>query len=105
VLHYLTPFTPGWKPRALACSALEEEGLDAIWNLIREFERLLRAEGTFERRRREQNRQWFQTLLREAVLTRFFERPAVRDILGGVEEDVSAGALPVAEAIEKLLAA
>jgi LAO/AO transport system kinase len=102
ILHYLTPFTPHWTPRALLCSALDETGLDEIWRLIQEFARVLRVEGVFEKRRREQNLQWFQTLLRESVLTRFFETAGVRETLPAVEDAVASGELPVAEGIELL---
>jgi LAO/AO transport system kinase len=103
ILHYLTPFTPGWAPKSLLCSALDETGLDEIWTLIGGFCGQLRSAGVFEARRREQNLQWFRGLLREAVLTRFFETPAVRDTLPAVEEAVAVGTLPVAEAIGRLL--
>ena len=103
VLHYLTPFTPGWTPRALTCSSLENNGLDEIWAVALEFEKRLRDAGIFETRRREQNTQWFQALLREAILTRFFEEPGVREKLPGVEKAVADGILPVSEAIAKLL--
>lgn len=103
ILHYLTPFTVGWTPRALTCSALDGRGLDEVWALINEFCGHLQQAGTFEGRRREQNLQWFNTLLREAVLTQFFETPRVRGLLPGVEVEVAAGRLPVAEAIGRLL--
>jgi LAO/AO transport system kinase len=99
----LTPFTPGWAPKALLCSALDETGLDEIWALISGFCEQLRAAEVFEARRREQNLQWFRGLLREAVLTRFFETSAVRETLPAAEEAVAAGVLPVAEAIGRLL--
>ena len=31
VMHFLHPFTPGWKPKALTCSALEGSGVDKVW--------------------------------------------------------------------------
>ncbi|MDR2512837.1 MAG: methylmalonyl Co-A mutase-associated GTPase MeaB [Puniceicoccales bacterium] len=103
ILHYLTPFTPGWVPRALTCSSLENSGLDEVWAVAKEFENCLREAGTFEARRREQNTQWFQTLLKEAVLARFFEEPRVHEELPAVEKAVADGLLPVAEAIGKFL--
>ncbi|MDR0535756.1 MAG: methylmalonyl Co-A mutase-associated GTPase MeaB [Puniceicoccales bacterium] len=102
ILHYLTPHTPGWTPVALTCSALENEGLGGIWDLIQNFCVKLRREGTFEGRRRDQNTQWFHALLREAVLARFFETPAVRDMLPAVEASVADGKLPVIEALRRL---
>ncbi|MDR1497665.1 MAG: methylmalonyl Co-A mutase-associated GTPase MeaB [Puniceicoccales bacterium] len=102
ILHYLTPFTPGWHPRALSCSALEGTGLDEIWAMITAFHELLLRTGVFEGIRREQNTRWFQSLLREAVLTQFFEMPEVRANKAAVESAVATGVLPVAEAVGRL---
>ena len=55
VLRFLHPFTPGWTPRALTCSALEEDGIEAIWELVCTFRKELSASGVLEQRRREQN--------------------------------------------------
>lgn len=103
ILHYLTPFTPGWTPKALACSALDGSGLTDIWTLIQGFCAQLRQEGIFESRRREQNTQWFHTLIREAVLNRFFENAFVQRNLPELENAVADGSVPVAEAIAQLL--
>ncbi len=103
ILHYLQPFTPGWTPKALTCSSLTGTGLDAIWQLIQQFISQLQQDDTFDRRRREQNIQWFHTLLREAVLNRFFEQPDTQAKIPAIEEAVGEGKLPVAEAIGQLL--
>jgi LAO/AO transport system kinase len=103
VLHFLHPFTPGWSPRALTCSALHNEGVEAIWEEIARFRRHLEDNSLFERRRREQNRQWFHTLLREAVLGQFHRRPEVIASLPSLETRVAAGEIPVLEAVEELL--
>ncbi|MDR2982634.1 MAG: methylmalonyl Co-A mutase-associated GTPase MeaB [Puniceicoccales bacterium] len=103
ILHYLQPFTPNWKPKALTCSSLSGTGLTEIWEMIIGFCTQLKGDGTFEARRREQNMQWFRTLLKEAVLNRFFEAKGVQDILPELENDVAEGMLPVAEAIERLI--
>ena len=103
VLHFLQPYTPGWSPRALACSALHDQGVAEIWDEISRFHRHLEDSGLFESRRREQNRQWFHTLLREAVLGQFHARPAIIAALPDLESRVAAGQCPVLEAVEELL--
>jgi LAO/AO transport system kinase len=103
VLHFLHPFTPGWTPRALACSALHGEGVEAIWEEINRFRQHLEDKSLFETRRREQNRHWFHTLLREAVLGQFHGRPEIVSSLPGLEARVAAGEIPVIEAVEELL--
>jgi LAO/AO transport system kinase len=103
VLHYLHPFTPGWTPRALSCSAYTGKGVPEVWDLVGEFHNNLIASGVFEKRRREQNVQWLHSLIKEAVLGRFFEQAAVQAMLPDLERAVGAGEIPVAQAVTRVL--
>ena len=102
VLHYLQPSTPGWTPRALTCSALEGEGLEDVWTMIGEFRERVTASGVFASRRREQNVDWFRSLLRARVMERFEEANGER--MREAEAAVAAGETPVSVALEELLA-
>ena len=103
VLHYLHPYTPGWTPRALACSALTGEGVPEVWKLIDGFRAKMEESGVLAKRRREQNVHWFQSLTKETVLARFFDQPHVRDLLPGLEKQVGEGDIPVVEAVLRIL--
>ncbi|MDR2429555.1 MAG: methylmalonyl Co-A mutase-associated GTPase MeaB [Puniceicoccales bacterium] len=103
ILHYLTPYTPRWTPQAIACSAPTGAGLPEIRQLIQHFHHHIRATGTLETRRQEQNLHWFHALLKEHLLNQFFEHPAIRKALPPLEHAVAHGTLPVAEAIDHLL--
>ncbi len=102
VLHFLHPFTPGWKPKALTCSALESEGIDEAWKLIQKFRTQLTASGVFSRRRSEQNVDWFHSLLKQTLIERFNTRH--RDQIKDLETRVAEGSLPVSIALDKILA-
>ena len=102
VLHYLQPSTPGWTPKALTCSALEGEGLEAVWAMVREFRDQMTESGAFAARRREQNVDWFRSLLRASVMERFEE--ANREPLRKAEAEVAAGETPVSVALDSVLA-
>lgn len=101
VFRYLQPFTPGWKPRAMTCSAAEKTGIPEVWEMILEFRKQLSDSGQWENRRREQNRDWFRALLREAVLDAFFDKR--KTVVSELERQVAAGELPVAKAVETAL--
>lgn len=102
VLHFLHPFTPGWKPKALTCSALEGEGVAEVWALIEKFRNELQASGVFESRRRDQNVDWFRSLLRQTVVERFISEN--REQVDTLETAVSEGRLPVSVALDQALA-
>lgn len=103
VLHYLSPYTEGWKPVALTCSAIEGGGLDAVWATVEHFVEALRERGAFENVRGQQNVAWFRKLLRETIWDRFNEAEGVRQLRDRIETDLEAGRIPVARAVERLL--
>jgi len=101
VLQVLHPFTPGWKPQALTCSAIEKSGMDAIWAMILRFREELTETGVFERRRSEQNIDWFHSLLHQSIIDRF-EREH-RGRIATIEQAVGEGTMPVSVALDELL--
>ncbi len=101
VLHFLHPFTPGWKPKALSCSAQEGEGIDQVWALIEKFRSDLTETGVFQQRRSEQNVDWFRSLLQQSVMERFQEENAAS--IHEVETAVGEGIMPVSVALDRLL--
>ena len=101
VLHFLHPFTPGWKPKALACSALECEGIEQVWALVMKFREEMTASSVFERRRQDQNVDWFNSLLQQAVMQRFTEKNGPR--IQSMETAVGLGEVPVSIALSELL--
>ncbi len=101
VLHLLHPFTPGWKPKALTCSALQNEGMEAIWELILKFRDELSETGVFQQRRRDQNTDWFRSLLHQSVIDRFTAEHKTR--IHEMETSVAHGELPVSSALDELL--
>lgn len=103
VLRYLHPYTPGWEPQALCCSALTGQGVPQVWEVVERFKVALLASGLFAERRREQNAHWLHTLLREGVLAQFFASERVQRLLPQMAAAVEAGELPVVEAVSRLL--
>ncbi len=98
-LHYLQPSTKGWKTSAVLCSALNGTGLADILEQIETFIRHTRDTGVFQSRRDLQTSQWFEALLNEAILNKFFSRHEVMDKLNALRSEVRSGTLPVAKAV------
>ena len=59
------------------------------------------ASDVFEQRRREQNVDWFHSLLQQAVMQRFTEKNGAR--IQNMETAVGRGDLPVSMALSELL--
>jgi LAO/AO transport system kinase len=101
-LHYLPSATEGWHTRAYTASALTGEGVEHIWKVIQSFREKTAASGAFNRRRREQAREWLHTLIEEQIRTHFYNQPAIREQLPQLEEAVMDGTLPATAAVRQL---
>lgn len=102
-LHYLAPATPGWATPALTCSAISGEGIDKIWEVVQKFVQVTRQNGVFNKRRKEQIRDWLTALVNEQLQQLFYNHPLVRQQLPNIEAKVLAGQMPPTAAAQKLL--
>lgn len=105
VIPYLRPATEGWTTPVEVCSALDGEGISAIWDTIGKFVRQARAGGVWDNRRRTQNVAWFQAIFEEGLRRVFIAQPDLAAELAALEREVEAGRRPAPEAVECLLAA
>lgn len=102
-LHYLSPATPGWKPPVLMGSALENRGLSELWQVILDFAAAQKQSGGWESRRRAQTLEWFEQALREGLLMRFFQNPAIQQQLPDIRKAIQNQHMPVSQGVERLL--
>jgi len=80
-----------WTPRVLSCSALEHKGIDAVWEMILEYQKIARESGIFEQQRREQNSQWMKKLLHEMIDLRLSQNESIRSLSKKLEQEVVQG--------------
>ena len=102
-LHYLRPATEGWTTKAITCSALQKKGLSEIWEIIEKFVEQGKSSGIFYERRKKQVLEWFESLIKEAVLNRFYSDHKVQEKLPLLKKQVEEGSLPVMLAVQQLL--
>jgi LAO/AO transport system kinase len=103
VLGFLAPYTPGWQPPALTCSALDGTGIEEIWAQIQAYVIKLREHGLFDSRRHEQDRLWMREMLNENLLSHFYRHPDIELAIKDVEHAVLKGEIPVTKAVQLLL--
>ena len=99
------PQDPEGFPKAVAVSALAEEGLKAAWEDMQALAEWRRARGHFDRRRAEQARHWFETEVREGLLARLVTDPAIRARMQALGSAVAGGQTAPAAAAAEMLAA
>ncbi|MBU0983586.1 MAG: methylmalonyl Co-A mutase-associated GTPase MeaB [candidate division Zixibacteria bacterium] len=102
-LHYLPGATRGWQTRAFTVSALTGDGIDDLWGVVETFRKHTTANGEFDRRRRDQARDWLHSLVEGHLQEIFYQSSAVKELLPDIERRVTEGSLPVTQAAWQLL--
>lgn len=105
ILHFLQPATKGWQTKAYTCSSLDGHGIKEIWEVIRAFVGQGKANGTFEERRKAQQREWIYSLIADQLHYSFFHHSAVKQLLPKLENEVMAGETTAASAVNVLFEA
>ena len=93
------------QPAVLTCSALQQEGVDAVWDAVERRHARLTASGELARRRRRQNLRWLWALVDDQLRQAVHTHPAVRAVRDELEREVLAGATPAAAAARRILEA
>lgn len=90
-------------PKALAVSALEENGLQSAWDEMITLAEWRRTHGFFKGTRAEQARFWFEEDVRQALLARLSEAGPMRDAMNDLGRAVAKGDVTPAFAAQKML--
>lgn len=92
-----------WEPQTLMCSALENRGLDVLWETISQFRKQLQDSGEWETIRQKQACQWMWSLIENELKTRFQNNPAIQKLIPTLEQSVTQGSLTPTTATRQLL--
>ena len=84
-LHYLQSYTVGWNPKVLTASAIDNIGIDKIWEMINEFVDFTKKNKSYVERRNNQSLEWMYSLIKESLINKFYENPDVKKELKIVE--------------------
>jgi len=90
-LSLLLPQSPAWSVPVLTCSAVTLDGIENIWETILEHKKKLGLTGEYTEKRRKQNLEWMWTLLDDGLKLKFYENPAIQNLLPGITRDVEKG--------------
>ncbi|MGG7567428.1 methylmalonyl Co-A mutase-associated GTPase MeaB [Rhodovulum sp. DZ06] len=99
------PQDPKDFPKAIAVSALEDRGLETVWEEIRALDGWRREGGIRDNRRREQAVTWMRAEIEGRLAELFRSAPAVAELLPKLEAQVGGGDTPPDTAAAEALAA
>jgi len=92
-----------WHPTVITLSALEGKGVPELWDKVTHFEKLQRANGKFESRRKEQAGAWMWDRIDTGLKTAFENNAAVQELLPILITQVNQGTMAASVAARRLL--
>jgi LAO/AO transport system kinase len=102
-LHLYPPKENGWTPKVLSCSALENSGLDEIWDMISNYIAENKSTNFFTSKRQNQNKNWLIQTLDDQLKQLFYQDKEVASALQKLIDDVINDRISPFRAAEKLL--
>ncbi|WP_452220351.1 methylmalonyl Co-A mutase-associated GTPase MeaB [Lacinutrix salivirga] len=77
-LHLYPEKATGWQPKVTTCSAINNEGIDKIYTIIKEYLSLTSKNSYFDKKRREQNKFWLIQTIEAQLKSDFFNTPKIK---------------------------
>ena len=102
-LHLFPPPASGWKPQVFTCSAIQKTGIPEIWEMILAFEEKMKAKGTFQSRRIEQEKHRMHNAIMETLKERFYHDNEIETKIKEAEEMLVKQKITSYEAAKQLL--
>lgn len=102
-LHLYPPTASGWIPKVSVCSAIQDAGLDTIWQTIAAYLDQTQHNGFFEKKRKQQNLLWLHEAIRQGLEEKFYTHPQVKSLLPDFTEQVKEGQKSAFAAASELL--
>ena len=77
-LHMYPVKESGWQPTVLLASALKNEGIIDIWDLIVNYIKQTKESNYFDHKRKEQNKFWLLQTIDDRLKSDFYNRPEIK---------------------------
>ncbi len=102
-LHLFPAAADGWSARVVTCSALQDQGVSAIWDIVCEHRSAMQASGWFERRRSEQALEWMKDALLDGLEREVRRNAEVNGRFAAMQEEVAGGTISPFRGARELL--
>jgi LAO/AO transport system kinase len=77
-LHLYPKKSSDWQPKVLLCSALKNEGIEAIWDQIQDYVNITSNNNYFQKKRSEQNKFWLIQTIEDHLKSNFFNNKEIK---------------------------
>jgi len=103
VMRILAPYTEGWTPPVIHCSAFTKLGLDEVLSALDRFESMMKKTGRLGEKRKDQETEWMETVVRERIVHQVLSDERMRRRLEDFGNEIRAGRITASSACEELL--
>ena len=80
-LHLFPTKKSGWKPSATTCSAINNIGIQAVWDTILLYVQLTKSNDYFEKNRQNQSEFWMLETINENLKSHFYSNLEIQKLL------------------------
>jgi len=101
-IHLLSPKHKDWSVKVLLSSALENKGIDEVWNHIKIYFNAKLDSGQLLSRRKAQSAQWYDTYTEKMILSMVLDQPNIKSMVQIHKAQLKNGELPLFQAVESL---
>lgn len=90
-------------PKVLTCSSLEKKGIVNVWEAVLEFHKATKANGYFQKNRKQQKLQWLHDVLNQQLKQLFFQYTGMQEALKTHEKAINEGSISISRAVRLLI--
>ena len=99
-LHILKPKYQEWQTQVLTCSARDNIGIDAIWDVVESFYATMEPHGKLASIRKKQYIHWMKHQIEENVINMIYHIPDINEIFNQAKVSVESNQLSPRNAVE-----
>ena len=90
-LHLFPSMENGWTPQVSTCSAIENTGIDTIWDMINTYDSQMSASGWKNENRKKQNIYWLHHIVKEELGSKQYSSLLAEGKLKDLEKELIKG--------------
>ncbi|WMN07224.1 methylmalonyl Co-A mutase-associated GTPase MeaB [Marivirga arenosa] len=102
-LHLFPANENGWNPKVKTCSAIKDDGLSEILELLEQFHKEQNETGFFDENRKDQAIHWMHQTIHHFLKRNFYKSPEILEKLSKFEAEVRNGTKHSVQAARTLL--
>jgi LAO/AO transport system kinase len=102
-LHLFPAKKSGWIPTTGTCSAITQDGIAEVWEILSKFLELTKGNNYFFEKRSQQNEYWLLETINEQLKLNFFNHPEIQHLLEENKKAVQNGEISPFAAAQLLL--